>query len=104
LVADVTVLYLVLLLDTGSVHLRSGLGAHAARSGRQGAPAIDSVAEVCKDGLAGLRSGLHKFRVCAARGSEQDKWENFIVYLHHDMQHCSAATRLTKYSLRYYCS
>jgi len=70
LVAHVTVLYLVLLLDTGLVRLRSGLDAHAARSGRQGAPVIDSVAEVCKDRLAGLCSGLHRFRVCAARGSE----------------------------------
>jgi len=45
---------------------RSGLDAHDACSGRRGAPAPDSVAEVCNDGPAGLRSGLHKFRVYTA--------------------------------------
>ena len=36
------------------VRSHGGLGAHAARSGRLGAPAIDSVAEVYNDGLAEL--------------------------------------------------
>ena len=62
----VTVLYVVLLSDAWLVGLRSGLDAHAACIGPLEAPAIDSVAEACNDGQPNFRSGLYKFRVCAA--------------------------------------
>ena len=54
-------------LRSHRLRLGCGLDAHAACSGRLGAPAIDSAAEVCNDGLVKLLFQTStKFRVCAA--------------------------------------